>query len=80
MDNRVSELYDLAVKFFALPEMAGYVIGTHFNCSSELLLHMDVEETALLLFRRIIERDEFEEFKRLVNNYQTYGYGTETQH
>lgn len=74
--NRVKDYYETAVKFLSLPPMAQYIIGTSFHIMKweEFLLNQD--EISAMIFKRVLEKNHYIEFKQVVFNYRTFGDDT----
>jgi hypothetical protein len=71
MENKVTELYDVACIFLSLPITSRYLVGTHFRLLSDTTLafgnrdHMD--ET---IFRGVFEKGIYKEFKSFIQAFK----------
>lgn len=69
--NRVEDYYITAVKFFALPPMARYIIGTTFLIAKWEEFVLNEDEISDMIFLRVIEKKLYPEFRQIVRNYRS---------
>lgn len=71
--NRVKEYYEAACIFSDLPEMARYIVGTHFSVK-DALFHLTPEVRDAIIFKDIVERNLLPEFQRYITHYGRHEY------
>lgn len=69
--NRVKDYYMTAVKFFSLPPMARYIIGTTFYIVKWEEFVLNEDDVSDIIFARAIEKNRFKEFREIIMNYRS---------
>lgn len=69
--NRVKDIYEIIIKFYALPVMARHVIGSQYINApwEQFVLHPEDMSDKVIL--RVFETKDFVEFSNIVKAYQT---------
>lgn len=68
--NRVQELYEVATKFYSLPPMARYIIGTTLLIVEWNEFMANEDKVSDLIFLRAIQKKKYRDFREIVKNYK----------
>ena len=71
--NRVKTLYEVAVKYFSLPPMARYVIGTQFLIAKWEEFVLNEDEMSDKIFLKAIDKKVYTEFCQVIKDYKSNG-------
>jgi ribosomal protein L17 len=67
--NRVKDIYETAVKFLSLQDMARAIIGTHFRIINFNEFFIDQDKANSIILEHIgTTKVKYDEFKRIVNH------------
>jgi len=69
--NRVKDFYETIVKFYALPPMARYVLGTSIALMKYEEFILNEDEMSDMIFVRAIEKNKYDELKFIVMNHRS---------